>query len=136
MWKGWIISSWNSNFPRKITVSGFRNEQKFKPNEHNVKQNESKNLNYEEGVSGWNLQCCHVFPARSSAFFVASPTFLLHLPSISRTLTTVSDETDIKTIIPQYKVCSLKLSFVIFIINLCLSGRGLESNFLACAKIS
>lgn len=38
-----------------------------------------------------NVQCCHVFPARLSAFRVASPTFLLHLPSTLRTVTTVSD---------------------------------------------
>lgn len=36
------------------------------------------------------LQCCQVFPAKSSAFRVASPTFFLHLPSTSFTLPIVS----------------------------------------------
>lgn len=37
-----------------------------------------------------SLQCCQTFPARSSAFFVASPTFCLHRPNTSRTVSIVS----------------------------------------------
>lgn len=40
-----------------------------------------------------NSQCCHVFPARSSAFFEASPTDFLHLPNTFRTFSTESDRT-------------------------------------------
>lgn len=45
-----------------------------------------------------NLQCCQVFPARSSAFFVASPTFLPHLPNTVHTESTVSDQNASKKI--------------------------------------
>lgn len=73
--------------PNSITISGNDNQ-----NSPNLMR--SKNLQvpwicisikieqirfYEKHV-----QCCQVFPARSSAFLVASPTFFPHLPSTSR----------------------------------------------------
>lgn len=42
-----------------------------------------------------DLQCCHVLPARSSAFLVASPIVFPHLPSTPLTLSIVSVKQDI-----------------------------------------
>lgn len=73
--------------PNSITISGNDNQ-----NSPNLMR--SKNLQVPwicisikiEQIRFYEkyIQCCQVFPARSSAFLVASPTFFPHLPSTSR----------------------------------------------------
>lgn len=58
-----------------------------------IEANESAEIDKEKKrqKASRNSQCCHVFPARSSAFLVASPTDFLHLPNTPLTVSTESD---------------------------------------------